>query len=241
MLRWNRPDDLFRQMDTIGKKGCAGMHRILLFDLDGTLTKSDPGIVNAALYALEHMGIPVDHPEELRKFIGPPIRRSFEEDYGMSGKEAETALAYYREYYTRKGKYENSAYPGIPELLEALRRRGRTLVVATAKPDAYTEEILRFLHLDRYFDYVAAATMDGSRSEKIDVIRYAISLAGAGHREDMLMVGDRKFDILGARGTGLDSVGVLYGYGSRRELEEAGAGKIAATVEELGGILLHEE
>jgi phosphoglycolate phosphatase len=217
------------------------MHRILFFDLDGTLTRSDPGIVNAAAYALGRMGRKVDHPEELKKFIGPPILDSFENYYGMSAEEAEKALSFYREYYTRKGQYENSVYPGIPEMLETLRGQGKQLLVATSKPDFYTAEILRFLHLDRYFDQVASATMDGSRTEKIDVIRCAIELSGAERREDIVMVGDRKFDILGARGTGLDLVGVLYGYGSRRELEEAGAWRIAATVEELSSLLTHED
>lgn len=217
------------------------MKRVIFFDLDGTLTKSDPGIVNAVAYSLEKMGIHDPDREHFRRFIGPPIFNSFQNFYGMDKKTAEKALSYYREYYVRKGQYENSVYPGIPELLTKLREQGKVPVVATSKPDVYTNEILRFLHLAPYFDYVAAATLDGSRKEKIDVIRYGLSICGEKDLSKIVMVGDRKFDILGARMAGLSSIGVLYGYGSREELENAGADRIAATVEELGALLTREE
>ena len=205
------------------------MYQHLLFDLDGTLTDPGLGITNSVMYALKKFGIEVSDRASLYKFIGPPLLDSFREFYGFSDEESELAIRYYREYFSRQGLFENEVYDGVPTLLARLKQSGRTLIVASSKPEVYVLEILRHFDLYDYFDLVAGATMDQSRSQKADVIRYALSRAGIADPSSALMIGDRKHDILGARENGLDALGVLFGYGSREELKAAGAAFLAET------------
>lgn len=203
------------------------MYRYLLFDLDGTLTDPGIGITNSVMYALRKFDIHVEDRVSLYKFIGPPLMDSFERFYGFSTAQSELALGYYREYFKKKGMFENRVYDGIPELLKRLKENGKTLIVATSKPEAFSVEILRHFGLYDYFDFVAGATMDESRNKKADIIRYALESCGISEKASAVMIGDREHDMIGARKNGLDALGVLYGYGSYEELKEAGADYIA--------------
>ena len=209
------------------------MYDIILFDLDGTLTDPGIGITNSVAHALAHWNIEVADRAELYKFIGPPLSDSFMRYYGFSEEDAIHAIAVYREYFSVKGLYENEVYPGIPELLESLKAQGKTVVLATSKPEKFAVEILRHFGLYDYFDIIAGASMDESRNKKADVIAYAISQMKNPDLSRMIMIGDREHDILGAKQIGIDSIGVLYGYGDRAEHEKAGATYIAEKVKDI--------
>ena len=208
------------------------MYRYLLFDLDGTLTESGPGIINSARYALEHYGIKPGTDEELKKFIGPPLKDSFMGDYGFSEEKAVEAISVFREYYNSKGWCENSPYPGVPRMLESLKEDGYTLIVATSKIERQAVRICEHFELDRFIDDVVGSD-DVLRTRKDEVINYVLEKDGITDKNEAIMIGDRKHDILGAKAVGLRSMGVLYGYGDRAELEEAGADIIAERVEDI--------
>lgn len=205
----------------------------VLFDLDGTLTDPGKGITNSVAYALKKYGIPIDDPKTLYGFIGPPLTDSFQKYYGFSEKQAVEAVGFYREYYTDKGIFENAVYEGIPELLESLQKAGKKILLATSKPEVFAKQILRHFGLDGYFTCVAGATLDSSRVKKDAVIAYALEKSGVTNRSTAVMIGDREYDILAAKAFGLDSIGVLFGYGSKEELTAAGATYLAETVEEI--------
>ena len=213
------------------------MFEYIFFDLDGTLTDSEPGIVNAALYTLEKYNISVNEKEELRKFIGPPLQDSFSTDYGFNEEEVEEAIATFREYYAEKGIFENEVYPGITEVLEELKNRGKKLVVATSKPEVFTIRVLEHFDLLKYFDYIGAATLDDSKIKKGEIIKEALDTLNISDLSKVVMVGDRKHDIKGASVNGISSVGVMWGYGSIEEFEKHNATYIINEVEELLEIL----
>ncbi len=214
------------------------MYKHVLFDLDGTLTNPEIGITSSVMYALEKFNIKVEDRKELHPFIGPPLSYSFQTYYGLSEEESEQAIKYYRERFSVKGLYENEVYPGVENLLQQLKESGKTLIIATSKPEEFTLKILEHFDLLKYFDYVAGATMDGSRGEKADVIHYAIEISGIENMSEAIMIGDRKYDILGAKENGLDSIGVLFGFGDREELTEAGADYIVENMEDIARVLL---
>ncbi|HIZ78840.1 MAG TPA: HAD family hydrolase [Candidatus Lachnoclostridium stercorigallinarum] len=214
------------------------MKKYLLFDLDGTLTDPEEGITKAVQLALRHFGIEVEDRTKLRPFIGPPLWDQFQEYAGLSREQAEEAVKVFRAYYTEKGVYENKEYPGIREMLGALKCAGYQLYVATSKPETTAGIVMKYFGFADYFVYVAGADSEGERVRKADVIRYLLEKEGITDLSEAVMIGDRKHDVLGAKEVGMDSIGVLYGYGSREELETAGAGYIAATVEELEDYLL---
>ncbi len=214
------------------------MYQTLLFDLDGTIIDSAPGIYRSVQYALSKFGITVSDLSVLRPFIGPPLRDSFERYYGMSGADAEKAVQYYRDLYEPEAKLECSVYPGIPELFETLRAAGKEIVLATSKPEKFAREILAHFSLDRYFDRIGGASFDGKRDTKEEVLRYLLSERK--ETENAVMIGDTKFDMIGARALGLPGVGVTYGFGSREELLDNGAAALAESPEALGKILLGE-
>ena len=201
--------------------------RYILFDLDGTLTDPKEGITKSVQHALAHFGITVDDLDSLIPFIGPPLTDSFEMFYGFTHEQALEGVRVYREYFTQWGWRENREYAGVREMLRALKTAGFSLSVATSKPEVFALRILDYFHLTDYFDVVGGADLDGTRIRKADVIRYTLGRAGVSQSgqalEQVAMVGDREHDILGAKAVGIESVGVLYGYGSREELEAAGA------------------
>ena len=209
------------------------MYKNILFDLDGTLTDPGTGITNSVAYALARWNIHVEDRRTLYRFIGPPLQDSFREYYGFSPEEALKAVDVYREYFREKGLYENEVYPGVEDMLKTLKAQGKTLILATSKPEEFAIRILKHFGLDGYFTVMAGATMEPSRSKKGDVIAYALHTAGVSDLTKAVMIGDREHDIIGAKQNGLDSIGVLFGYGDREELEKAGATHIAPTVESI--------
>ena len=206
------------------------MQKAILIDLDGTLTDSGEGIINCAILALEHFGLPIPSREEMRVFVGPPLHESFIK-HGVPADLADEAVRIYRSRYIPIGKFENTPYPGIRELLEALKSEGHKLYVATSKPEAMSVEILEHFDLAKYFDQICGATMDTSRSSKEAVIEYLLQQNG--RADNMIMVGDTKFDVIGAKAHGIPTIGVSWGYGEVADMEEAGAVGIANTAEEL--------
>lgn len=210
------------------------MPKSILFDLDGTLTDSGEGIMNCAALALERFGIPVPSRDALRVFVGPPLHDTFRK-FGVPEDQVDEAIRIYRSRYVPIGKYENTLYPGIRELLEKLRAQGHRLYVATSKPEDMSVEILEHFDLARYFDRICGASLDRSRSSKDAVIAYLLEQRGSD--EQMVMVGDTVFDILGAASHGIPTVGVAWGYGSIEGMKKAGAAAIATTMEELFRIL----
>lgn len=200
---------------------------VILFDLDGTLTDPGEGITNSVAHSLKKYGIDVEDKTSLYKFIGPPLHESYEVYYGFSREEALKAVDYYREYYRVKGIYENKVYDGIENMLETLYKSGKKIILATSKPEVFAKEILRHFGLSKYFTYVAGANLDGTMTDKAEVVEYALTEGGVNDRSSAVMIGDRKHDIIGAKKNGIDSIGVLFGYGSRVELETAGADYIA--------------
>ncbi len=215
--------------------------KYILFDLDGTLTDSGPGIMNSVIYALERFNIKVADRNTLRPFIGPPLTDSFQRFMGSSREEAEKAVAYYREYYTDKGMFENTVYDGVPRLLETLLKQDMHLILTTSKPEVYAKQIMEHFDLARYFEMIAGSCLDGTRVKKAEVIRYALENRAITDLSKTIIVGDREHDVMGAKATGISSLGVLYGYGDREELEHAGADYIAETVADIGKILLKQE
>ncbi|WP_407425236.1 HAD family hydrolase [Treponema sp.] len=195
----------------------------LFFDLDGTLTESAPGIMNSARYALSYYGI-TDVPDSaLRKFIGPPLMESFKDLFGFSEEKAREAMKKYREYFADKGLFENSVYEGIPETLEKLKSSGKHLYVATSKPEIYMKQILDKFDLTQYFDFAGGSDVEETRSEKAMVIEYVIrenKLERELQNGKILMIGDRKHDIIGAHKNNIPCCACLWGYGNREEFSE---------------------
>lgn len=211
------------------------MSQVILFDLDGTLTESGEGIINCVQYALEKLGKKEEHPENLQCFIGPPLKEQFMKYAGLSEEEGEKAVVYYRERYTTTGIFENRLYPKIPELLELLKINNKILAVASSKPEVYVKQILEHFQIADYFTAIVGSELDGRRTEKAEVIEEALRrMHLEEERDKVLMVGDRSHDVQGAISCGLQCIGVAYGYGSREELEKAGAVYIADSVEDLG-------
>ena len=213
-------------------------YKYILFDLDGTLTDPAVGITTSVAYALEKFGIKVDDISTLNHFIGPPLLDSFMEDYGFTEDQAKNAIEYYRERFRVKGLYENIVYDGILGMLKELKKSGKELILATSKPEPFAKEIMQHFGLDKYFLFIAGSNFDGTRTAKSEVIEYALENAGVIDKTSCIMIGDRKHDIAGARKTSLDSIGVLYGYGSREELESAGATYIAETVDDITKLII---
>ena len=208
----------------------------LLFDLDGTLTDSTEGIVKCLEYALERMGF--DIPDDTNKFLGPPLYRSFAEFCGMNEEQVNEAVRIFRERYSTVGLFENRVYEGVPEMLKRLRDGGKRIMVATSKPEVYAVRIFDRFGLSQFFEIVGGANINGTRNDKDEVIEYVLGKAGISDRSSVLMIGDRRQDVIGAHKTGLKCMGILWGFGSIEELTEAGADFIAETPIKAADMLL---
>lgn len=209
----------------------------IFFDLDGTITDSGLGITKSVQYALTSFGIEEQELKKLEVFIGPPLKESFMQFYNMSEEQANQAVESYREYYKETGIFENQVYDGIEQLLKALHKAGKEIVLATSKPEVFAKQILEHFHLNQYFSVVAGAELHGDRNEKIDVMKYALELTGVSNRENIVMIGDRKYDIEASNELGIETIGVLFGFGTREELEKAGATYLAKDAQEIQQIL----
>ncbi len=212
-------------------------YKYIFFDLDGTLTDPQEGITNCVRYALEYYGINETDYSKLMRFIGPPLVYSFQEYYGFDKTKALEAVEKYRERFSSIGLFENKVYDGIYELLQTLTDSGHLLVLATSKPRVFAEKIMAKYRLRPYFKMISGSELDGTRNDKDEVIEYAIEKLGC-PRDKIIMVGDRKHDILGAKKCGVASCGVRFGYAEENELENAGADYIADTLDELLPILM---
>lgn len=213
-------------------------YQYLFFDLDGTLSDSAPGIVNSVLHAAEKMGIDAGDHKALLRFVGPPLPDSFRDYLGFTPEQTQEAIPLFRGYYGEKGILENVMYEGIDELLEAVAEAGFVCAVATSKPEPFARIIMERYGLDKYFRYIAGCTIEETRTDKGEVIAYAMESCGITDPSKVLMIGDRRHDVIGSRKHNMDCVGVLYGYGSREELEEAGAMITVETVSALQNYLL---
>lgn len=209
------------------------MTKTVFFDLDGTLTDSGPGVTGCAKLALEHFGIYVPQ-EELRFFVGPPLRLSFEK-MGLTPEQTQQAIALYRARYVDVGKFENTPYPGIGQLLARLQAQGHRLFVATSKAETTAREILEHFRLAEYFEDICGADLSVNRDTKEQVIRYLLEKTGA--LEHILMIGDTEYDVLGAAACGIPTIGVSWGYGERETIENAGAIAMADTMEALEALI----
>lgn len=213
-------------------------YKNLIFDLDGTLIEPKTGITRAIVYALKHYGIeiPESDYDSLTPFIGPPLTESFSRYFGFDDTKAREAVEKYREYYSVTGLFECSVYPGIPELLMQLQQAGLPVYLATSKPQIFAETLLKHLELDHYFALIAGSTLDHTRDQKSQVLDWLLSQEHL-KPEDCLMIGDRHYDVEGARACGIDTVAVGYGYGSREEFDHCAPAYQSETVEALSELL----
>lgn len=217
------------------------MYKYLLFDLDGTITKSEEGIFNCIKYALDWAGIPYPEYRVFRSFIGPSLYDSFVREFDMDDARAKEMVVKYRERYNVVGLFEAEVYDGVADTLRALKEKGCILSVATSKPTEPTLRILEKFGVGKYFDVVVGSNPDGTGSDKKHIISQVLESLKKDHglTEDMIksnqvvMIGDRRYDIEGGKACGLQTIGVLYGYGSREEFEAVGADNIVETPEEI--------
>lgn len=213
-------------------------YEVILFDLDGTLSDPKIGITTSVQYGLEKMGIVEENLQKLECFIGPPLQVSFADYYGFDELQCKEAIAFYRERFIKAGMYENELYEGISLLLEKLKGAGKKLAVATSKPTVFAAEILKYFQIEQYFDVVVGSELDGTRSAKAEIIQYVLNQFEHKPKDSFIMIGDRKHDIIGANLTGVDSIGVTYGFGSFEELVQARATYIVKSIGELERLII---
>lgn len=210
------------------------MYKAILFDLDGTLTESGEGITKSVQYALEKIGKPEENLDALKVFVGPPLLEQFMKYADLEEETARKAVEFYRERYATIGIFENRPYPGIPRMLEELKNKGYLLAVASSKPERFVIQVLEHFDLAKYFDETVGSEMNGSRTNKTEVIEETLRrLHLENHREQVLMVGDKEHDVFGARKAGLDCLAVSYGYGTMEELEAAKPLQIVDSADEV--------
>ncbi|MDX5475953.1 MAG: HAD family hydrolase [Bacillaceae bacterium] len=213
-------------------------YKVILFDLDGTLSDPKVGITKSVQYALHKMGIVESDINKLESFIGPPLQVSFAEHYNFDEDRIQIAIDFYRERFKEKGMFENELYSDIPLLLKSLKDYGVTLVVATSKPTIFAEQILKYFNIDQYFQLIVGSNLDGTRASKTEIIQYILDKYSKHELNEFIMIGDRKHDIIGARNTGINSIGVTFGYGSFEELSQSNPTHIIKSVNQLQDILM---
>ncbi|MDR2754376.1 MAG: HAD-IA family hydrolase [Planctomycetaceae bacterium] len=204
----------------------------ILFDLDGTLTNPCEGITNSVKYSLGKFNVIENNNEKLKMFIGPPLEKSFMEYYDFDKNTAQKAIKYYREYFSEKGIYENRLYEGIENVLKELNIQNKNCIIATSKPETFAIKIVQYFQIEHYFKHITGSNMEGTFVEKEDIIKYILEKYNL-EKEVTIMVGDRKYDIIGANKNRIDSVGVLYGYGTKEELQQEKPTYLCNSVNEL--------
>jgi phosphoglycolate phosphatase len=215
--------------------GKTGEFRHVFLDLDGTITESGPGIVNAVRYMFDKLGIKNVNEEQFRSFIGPPVTHHLRSAYGFTEEEAQRAYVIFREYYENGGMFESRLYDGITEAIEDIRRSGKRVYIATAKPEFTAMPILKHFGILPLFDKVFSVRREIGIYDKLQVLQHAAQ--DLGHISGAVMVGDRRYDVEGGQAVGFDTVGVLYGYGTREELESAGCDYLLDSVEDVSALL----
>ena len=213
-------------------------YEFIAFDLDGTLTDPEEGLVKGFMYAFDRVGVKYDNPSDLRRYIGPPLHQEWKREYGFTEEETANAIAIFREYYDKIGWAENKIYDGIVEMLENLKKAGKTIVLATSKPENTARRIMALFGLDKYFDFMGGASTSSTRDKKWEVLEYSLGAVGATDKSRCILVGDRKYDAEGADICGVDSMGVLWGHGEIDELRAAGFTYIVENTKEAEKILL---
>lgn len=216
-------------------------YKVILFDLDGTLSDPKVGITKSVQYALHKMDIVEPDIDKLECFIGPPLQVSFAEYYNFDEAHTQKAINLYRERFKEKGMFENELYSNIALLLKSLKEQGFTLVVATSKPTIFAEKILNYFNIDQYFELIVGSNLDGTRASKTEIIQYILDKYDEHKRGDFIMIGDRKHDIIGASNTGIDSIGVTFGYGSFEELSNSNPTYIVKSVNQLKDFLMDSQ
>lgn len=216
-------------------------YHVILFDLDGTISDPKVGITKSVQYALQKTGIEVSDLDELENFIGPPLQVSFRDIYDLNGVEIKQAIYHYRERFTEKGMFENKLYEHIPALLATLKQQDYHLAIATSKPTVFAEQILTYFQIASFFDLVVGSHLDGSRSAKSEIIAEVLQHFAMYPREQFIMIGDRKYDIIGAHAHQIDSIGVTYGYGTQEELNNEKPTYMVNSVETLINFFKVEE
>jgi phosphoglycolate phosphatase len=211
---------------------------MILFDLDGTLSDPKIGITKSVQYALQKMSILEKDLTKLESFIGPPLQDSFSKIYGFNDVEVNRAIAFYRERFVEEGMYENQLYSGIQQLLGRLKNENKTVVVATSKPTPFAEQICKFFNIDQYLDMIVGSNLDGTRISKTEIIKHAMDQYPEYANDQLLMIGDRKHDVIGANNNQISSIGVTFGYGTYEELSEYAPTAIVHSVGELEDCLL---
>jgi phosphoglycolate phosphatase len=208
-------------------------YKYILFDLDGTLTDPKVGITKAVQYALEKNNIKEDSLSTLEKFIGPPLKDSFMEFYSFDEKKSLDSIQYFREYFKEKGIFENEIYLGIEDLLKKLKQNDYKIIVATSKPLVFAKTILKHFKIIEYFDLIVGSNLDGTLVDKGEIISYIIDYLKIKNLKEVIMIGDRKYDVIGAKKNNIDSIGVLYGYGSMEELKIANPNYMINSIDQL--------
>lgn len=214
------------------------MYQHILFDLDGTLTDPAAGILRSLRYALGKMGLADPGDDVLLHFIGPPLVESFQSVCSLTQEQAWEAILHYREYYGEHGLYDNRIYPGIEPLLQSLHQQGKSLYVATTKMTSFAVQVLEHFHLAGYFSQVVGALPDGSRTAKRELIAEILKEIPEQERAKAVMIGDRKYDMIGAKAHNLDCIAVTYGYGSIEELRSEDPTQMVSSLDELKNILV---
>lgn len=214
--------------------------KTVLFDLDGTLINSKPGITKCAQYALYSFGILEPDTDKLECFIGPPLVDSFQKYYGFSPEKAKEAVEKYRERYHKVGIYECELYPDVELVLKQLKEKGYRIAMASSKPEVSCKRIMEHFGLSGYFDEIVGATLDGRIDSKISVLREVLRRFGNADMSQYRLVGDTRFDVLGAKEAGIECIGVTYGFGSYEELQKNGAAAICGSMREVGDYIVEK-
>lgn len=226
-------------MLSVHRSGVLGMdYKYILFDFDGTLSDSAPGVLLSFERALTELGREIPGREVLIRFVGPPLTETFTGYFGFSDEELPEVLRIFRREYAAVGLDNQKMFPGVPEMLERIKGSGRKMAVATSKRESFARQICREYGIADYFEIIAGSSEDDVRNRKDDIIVYALSEMGVTDRAEVLMVGDRLYDVEGAKNCGIDCMGILYGYGDREELEKAGAKYIAETTKQAADMIL---
>ena len=210
----------------------------IAFDLDGTLTNPERGLIASFVYALGKMGVDYGEKAELKRFIGPPIYEEWQRCFGFTPEESAKALLIFREYYSVYGWWDNEIYPGVKEMLERLKRAGKKIILATSKPEIFAKKVLDLFDISKYFDFIGGAATDKTRDKKSEVLEYSLHGVGVYDHSRAILVGDRIYDAEGAKLCGIDSLGVLYGHGSESEVRSAGFTYIVNNVDDIADLLI---
>ncbi len=210
---------------------------VIAFDLDGTLTNPERGLIASFEYAFKKMGIDYGERSALKRFIGPPIYEEWQREFGFTPEEASEALLIFREFFSVYGWWDNELYPGVPEMLSEIKKMGKKIILATSKPEIFAKKIVRLFDIEKYFDFVGGAATDKTRDKKHEVLKYSLDSIGVTDYTSVILVGDRVYDAEGARALGIDSMGVLYGHGSYEEINSSGFTLIAKNVYDITEIL----